>query len=131
MQNVLDRELSAPQDLKLRRLGQLSYLIHTFVAVSAVIPGVQPSILLLVVAFCIDMLNREDSLGTWHASHFAWRIRSVVIAGVLYLVTTPLWLLVIPGYIAWILISLWFLYRVVRGWLAMSKGQRMPDRRAD
>ena len=35
-------------------------------------------------------------------------------------------LLVIPGWIAWGLISLWFLYRVVRGWLALSNHEPMP-----
>ena len=38
-----------------------------------------------------------------------------------------LWLLlVIPGWIAWGLISLWFLYRVVRGWVALSNHAPMP-----
>ena len=48
-------------------------------------------------------------------------------AGGLYLVTSWLWLLLfVPGFIAWGLISLWFLYRVVRGWLAMGDGRAMP-----
>ena len=34
-------------------------------------------------------------------------------AGGLYLVTAPLWLLLfVPGWIAWGVISIWFLYRV-------------------
>jgi uncharacterized membrane protein len=33
---------------------------------------------------------------------------------------------VVPGWIAWGLISLWFLYRVVRGWIALSNLQPMP-----
>lgn len=45
-------------------------------------------------------------------------------AGVLYIVTAPLWLLfVLPGWIAWGLISIWFLYRIVRGMVAMNKSQ--------
>ena len=45
-------------------------------------------------------------------------------AGVLYLVTAPLWLLFFfPGWIAWGLISIWFLYRIVRGMVAMGKDQ--------
>jgi len=43
----------------------------------------------------------------------------------LYLLTSPLWLLLIaPGWVAWGLISLWFLYRIAKGMLALS------DRRA-
>jgi uncharacterized membrane protein len=38
-----------------------------------------------------------------------------------------LWLLLIaPGWIAWGLISLWFLYRVLRGWLALNDRRAMP-----
>jgi len=111
----------------LRTIGHISYALHAVVAVSALIPGVQGSVLLLLVAFVLDMVKREDAAGTWQESHFRWRIRSVVWAGVLYLVTAPLWLLlVIPGWIAWLLISIWFLYRVVRGWMKLSAGEPMP-----
>ena len=45
----------------------------------------------------------------------------------LVLLTAPLWLLfLIPGWIAWALISLWFLYRIVRGMLAMSRQEPLP-----
>jgi len=82
---------------------------------------------LLLVAFFLDLFKREDAQGNWQASHFSWRIRSVLWAGGLYIVTIPLWLLfIIPGWIAWAVISLWFLYRVIRGWLAMSNRQPMP-----
>ena len=47
-------------------------------------------------------------------------------AGVLYLVTAPLWLLfLVPGWIAWTIISLWFLYRIVRGMVAMSNNRAL------
>jgi uncharacterized membrane protein len=111
----------------LKTIGHVSYALHAVVAVSALIPGVQGSVLLLLVAFVMDMVKREDAAGTWQESHFRWRIRSVVWAGVLYLVTAPLWLLlVVPGWIAWLLISIWFLYRVVRGWMKLSSGEPMP-----
>jgi uncharacterized membrane protein len=82
--------------------------------------------MLLIAALVIDLLKRGDAEGTWHASHFRWRIRTVMIAGALYLVTAPLWLLfLVPGWIAWTVISIWFLYRIVTGFMAMNKGQAM------
>ena len=117
----------ASRDQGLKNVGHLSYLLHTIVAVGAVLPGAQASALLLLVAFVIDLVKRSDAEGTWQASHFAWRIRSVVWAGLLYLLTAPLWLLLLaPGWIAWVLISVWFLYRVVRGWAALNKNRPMP-----
>ncbi|MDA8454442.1 hypothetical protein M4R22_06695 [Acidovorax sp. GBBC 3334] len=108
----------------LKTVGWVSYILHLIVAVGAVIPGAQPGAALLVIALVLDLVKKGDADGTWQASHFSWRIRTVVWAGVLYLVTAPLWLLfLIPGWIAWALISIWFLYRIVRGMVAMNKGQ--------
>jgi uncharacterized membrane protein len=91
-----------------------------------VVPGAQLGPLLLIVALVIDMVKRPDAAGTWHASHFRWRIRTVVIAALLYAVTAPLWFLFIfPGWIAWTAISIWFLYRIITGMVNMNKGLPM------
>lgn len=117
----------ARRDQSLRNVGHISYALHLVVAIGAVIPSFQPSILLLVAAFIIDLVKRADAVGTWHESHFGWRIRSVVWAGILYVVTLPLWFFfVLPGWIAWGLISLWFVYRVARGWLSLNDRKPMP-----
>ena len=111
----------------LKTVGHISYFMHAVVAVGAVLPGVQASVLLLLIAFFLDMFKRDDARGSWQESHFSWRIRSVLWAGGLYLLTAPLWLLlVIPGWIAWGIISLWFLYRIARGWLNLSSNTPMP-----
>jgi uncharacterized membrane protein len=111
----------------LKTVGHISYFMHAVVAVGAVLPGVQASVLLLLIAFFLDMFKRDDARGSWQESHFSWRIRSVLWAGGLYLLTAPLWLLlVIPGWIAWGIISLWFLYRIARGWLNLSSNKPMP-----
>ena len=122
---------AAPIDLQredsLRTIGHISYALHAIVAVGAVIPGFQPSILLLLAAFALDLYKRSDADGTWQESHFAWRIRSVLWAGGLYLLTLPLWfLLLLPGWITWIAISIWFLYRIIRGWLNLNAHRPMP-----
>jgi uncharacterized membrane protein len=110
----------------LNTVGTISYVLHLAVAVGAVIPGGQFGPVLLLVALILDMANRERATGTWHASHFRWRIRTVLIAAALYLVTAPLWaFLLVPGWIAWTIISIWFLYRIVTGFMAMNKGQEI------
>ena len=117
-----DRERS------LKTVGNISYLLHTIVAVGAVIPGVQASVLLLIAAFILDLVKKGEAEGTWQESHFNWRIRTVLWAGGLYLVTAPLWLLLLaPGWIAWGVISIWFLYRVVRGWMNLNASRPMAS----
>ena len=128
MNDVIENPVGGSADSTLRTVGNISYALHTIVAVGAVLPGVQASVLLLLVAFILDMVKRGEAEGTWQAGHFSWRIRTVLWAGGLYLVTAPLWLLLfIPGWIAWAVISVWFLYRVVRGWLALSERRPMPE----
>ena len=120
------RELDVQTLNGLNAWGTVSYILHLVVAVAALIPGAQMGPLLLVIALVIDFVKRGDAVGTWHASHFRWRIRTVIIAGVLYAVTAPLWFLfILPGWLAWLAISIWFLYRIVSGMINLNKGLPM------
>lgn len=122
------RQPSVEELRKLNTIGLVSYLLHLLVAIAAVIPGIQMSVGVLIVSLILDLVCRKDAEGTWHASHFSWRIRSVLIAGALYLITAPLFLLLfIPGWIAWFIISIWFLYRILCGFMAMNKGLPMEQ----
>ena len=129
MSDIIENGAATSQrDHSLRTIGHISYALHAIVAIGAVLPGVQAGIVLLLVAFILDLVKKDDARGSWQESHFAWRIRSVLWAGVLYVVTIPLWFLfLIPGWIAWIAISIWFLYRVIRGWLALNDRRPMPQ----
>jgi uncharacterized membrane protein len=125
MSETSESPAQGPQDTErdrsLRAIGNVSYALHAVVALGAVVPGAHASVVLLLVAFILDMVKRGDALGSWQASHFSWRLRSVLWAGVLYTLTAPLWfLLLVPGWIAWTVVSLWFAYRIVRGWLALN-----------
>ena len=124
---VIDGTTGRPAE-SLKTVGHISYGLHLLVAVGAVLPGVQASVVLLLVAFILDLVKKDEAQGTWQESHFRWRIRSVLWAGALYLVTAPLFLLLfVPGLIAWAIVSIWFLYRVVRGWLALNDRRAMPE----
>ena len=105
----------------LKSIGWVSYFLHLVVAVAAVTPTLQASTALLLFAFVIDLVKKDEAKGTWQESHFDWRIRSVIWAGILYAITAPLWFLfLVPGWIAWGIISIWFLYRIVLGMVRMN-----------
>lgn len=129
MNDIIDvKAIDSEKAQSLKTVGWISYLLHLIVAVAAVVPGAQVGAGLLIVALIIDLVKRSDGLGTWQESHFSWRIRTVLWAGVLYVVTLPLWfLLLLPGMIAWAVISIWFLYRIVKGMVRMNASQPMPD----
>ncbi len=128
MTDVIDVETTDSEKAQsLKSVGWLSYILHLIVAVGAVLPGTQPGVGLLIVALVIDLVKKGEAEGTWQASHFSWRIRTVIWAAILYLVTAPLWaLFFVPGWIAWGLISIWFLYRIVRGMVSMNDNRPMP-----
>ncbi len=125
MNDVIDvKAIDSEKAQNLKTVGWISYALHLVVAVGALIPGGQFGALLLIVALVIDLVKKDEAEGTWQASHFSWRIRSVIWAGILYLITFPLFLLLyVPGWIAWTAISIWFLYRIVRGMVAMNNNR--------
>ncbi len=125
MPDVIDvMDKAQVQEQGLKSVGWVSYVLHLIVAVGALVPGAQAGALLLVVALVIDLVKRTDAEGSWQASHFSWRIRSVIVAGVLYLITAPLYLLfILPGALAWLMVSIWFLYRIVKGMVAMNNNR--------
>lgn len=136
MQDAQDNEVidvqarvtgNGPNDDTLRTIGWISYIMHLVVAIGAVVPMLEPSMVLLLLALVLDLVKRSDAQGTWQQSHFDWRIRSVAWALVLYVVTSPLYLLLyFPGKVAWFFVSVWFLVRIVRGMMALN--QRQPVR---
>ena len=119
--DIIDMEARSES---LMNLGWVSYILHLVVAIGAVLPGTQASVALLLLAFILDLVKKGDATGSWQASHFEWRISSVIWAGVAYIVTLQLWLiLLVPGWIAWGVISIWFLYRIVKGMVRMNAGR--------
>ncbi|MFZ4737964.1 MAG: DUF4870 family protein [Bradymonadia bacterium] len=91
-----------------------------------------------LVAVIMNYARRSDVRGTWLASHFRWQIRTfwfallwVCVAG---MVSAPLVLALGLGILVFTglatLVGLWVLYRVARGWLALSGARPMPGQSA-
>ena len=115
-------------------LTHLIYGLHAFSAITGVMGAA-----LIVTAFLsgwpsiigviLNYVKRSDVRGTFLESHFRWQIRTfwfallwAVIAGLLVIT-----LIGIPfAWVLAILVGLWVLYRIVRGWLALLNGRPMP-----
>ena len=123
--DIIDVHSSNSAEIEgLKAWGWVSYLLHLLVAVAAVLPGAQVSVFILLIAVIIDLVKRDDARGTWQESHFSWRLRSVLWAAVLYAITFPFFLLGLLIFNpAWVVISIWFLYRIVSGMIAMNKNR--------
>ena len=79
-----------------------------------------------IVAVILNYAKRGEARGTFLESHFRWQIRTFwftllwcVIGGVLF-ATIVGTILAIPLFVV---VGLWVIYRVVRGWLALKDGK--------
>jgi uncharacterized membrane protein len=83
-----------------------------------------------IIAVILNYVKRGDVRGTWLESHFRWQIRTFWF-GLLWVVLCWLFIIGTLGIgivIAWIplvVITLWFIYRIARGWIALRDAKRM------
>jgi uncharacterized membrane protein len=82
-----------------------------------------------IIAVIINYVKRDNVRGTFLDSHFSWQIRTfwwsvlwVVIAGVL--IATFIGMVI--GIPLMVVVGLWILYRIVRGWLTLTGRKAMP-----
>jgi uncharacterized membrane protein len=86
-----------------------------------------------IIAVIINYVKRADVRGTWLDSHFGWQIRTfwyaLLWAVIVALISAPLTLVVV-GFGTWaigmLLLGVWAIYRVARGWLRLNNAQPMP-----
>jgi uncharacterized membrane protein len=111
------------------KLTHVIYALHAFSLVTGIVGAATvvgafltgwPS----MIAVILNYVERSEVRGTWLESHFRWQIRTfwfgllwVTLCGLFIVATLGIGLL-----IAWLpltLVGLWFIYRIVRGWLRL------------
>ena len=86
--------------------------------------------LLAPIAILIGMFTRDQVRGTYLESHYSWLSRTFwwgllwivvcgVVTGILILTVVGIILIWIP----WSILFIWYLYRVIRGWLQLNDGK--------
>lgn len=109
----------------LHTFSLLTGIIGTATIVGAFLTG-WPSI----IAVILNYVKRSEVRGTWLESHFRWQIRTFWF-GLLWIVLCLGFVVATFGIgilIAWLpmgLVGLWFVYRIIRGWVALSDGRPM------
>src|SRR5688572_13642946 len=109
----------------LHAFSLLTGIIGTATVVGAFLTG-WPSI----IAVILNYLKRSEARGTWLESHFRWQIRTFWF-GLLWISLCIAFIILTLGIgilVAWlpmVLVGLWFVYRVVRGWVALGSSRQM------
>ena len=114
---------------------QLIYALHAFSLLTGILGAATvvgafltgwPSI----IAVILNYVKRGEASGTWLESHFRWQIRTFWY-GLLWISLCLLFIIGTLGIgliIAWLpmaVVGLWFIYRIIRGWLALRAGRPM------
>jgi uncharacterized membrane protein len=82
-----------------------------------------------IIAVILNYARRGAVRGTWLESHFRWQLRTFWTAAVVIVCISPLvfTFVLIPLVIAvFVVVGLWAIYRIVRGWVALRDGLPVP-----
>jgi len=106
-----ESEFTQPPLDDLRNLALLVYILQGL--------GFVTGGLTWVAAVMVNYIKLESVRDSWLESHFRWQINTFWYGLLWWIVGLVLWLLLL-GWLVWGLLSLWALYRIVRGALTLN-----------
>lgn len=74
-----------------------------------------------LVGVIINYVKLDDVQGTWIEPHFRWQIRTFWI-GLFWMVLGTITAFVLVGWLILLVASIWLIYRIVKGALALNDG---------
>ena len=130
--------MNAPSGLVPREglvtLAHVIYALHAFSALTGMLsPAMVVTAFLTgwpsIIAVILNYVKRSEVRGTWLDSHFSWQIRTFWFA-LLWLAIGALLFATVIGIpfalVPWFATGIWVLYRIIRGWLALSSQKELP-----
>ncbi len=115
-------------------LTHVMYALHAFSALAGITSAAFVVTAFLtgwpsIIAVIINYVKRDSVRGTFLDSHFSWQIRTfwwsvlwVIIAAVMIATLIG----VVIGVPIMLLVGLWVVYRIVRGWITLMRRKPMP-----
>jgi uncharacterized membrane protein len=116
-------------------LAHVIYGLHAFSALTGLLsPAMVVTAFLSgwpsIIAVILNYVKRAEVRGTWLDSHFSWQIRTFWFA-LLYLAVGAVAFITMIGIpialVLWFATGIWVLYRIIRGWLALSSQKVLPQ----
>jgi len=114
---------------------QVIYALHAFSLLTGILGPITVISAFLtgwpsIIAVILNYVKRSEVRGTWLDSHFSWQIRTFWF-GLLWVSLCMVFVVMTLGIgilVAWIplaIVTFWFIYRVVKGWVALSARKPM------
>lgn len=126
-----------PVDESLITYTNIIYALHALAVVIGVVTSASIVLTFVasvpsIIAVIMNYARQSDVRGTFLESHFRWQIRTfwfaVLWALVIGAISLPL-MLVVVGFATWVigalLLGVWIIYRVARGWFALRDRRPM------
>jgi len=115
-------------------VAHLVYALHAWSVIAGIIGAASIVGMFLtgwpsIIAVIINYVKRPDARGTWLDTHFGWQIRTFwyTLLWVVIAVIAAFTVIGLPFAIGVaIVITLWVVYRIVRGWIALASAKPMP-----
>jgi uncharacterized membrane protein len=124
-----------PADASLVSYTHIIYALHSL----SVLIGLTSAVTIVgsfifglpsIIAVIMNYARQSDARGTFLESHFRWQIRTFWFALlwviVILALSLPLMLVIVGFVTLWIgfvLLGIWVIYRIIRGWLALRDQQ--------
>lgn len=106
---------SESEERTLRTLTHLVYLLQALGFLTLVTP---------LAGIVINYVKREEVAETFYESHFRWQIRTFwwcLLWSALGVVT----LIILIGKLILLAVTVWYIYRIVKGWLRLFENKPM------
>lgn len=108
---------SPVNDEQLKSFKNYTMIVYGLYALGLFLGGV-PTVIGLIVAY----LKRNEYSGTIYAEHLSFLIRTFWY-GVLWSIVALILALVYIGFIVMFVVGIWYIYRIVRGFLYLNDGK--------
>jgi len=82
-----------------------------------------------IIAVIINYVKRDSVRGTFLDSHFSWQIRTFwwsLLWVIVAMVMIATFIGAVIGLPMLLLLGLWVIYRIIRGWVALANRKAMP-----
>jgi uncharacterized membrane protein len=127
-------ESSAQPRESMVNVAHLVYALHAWSVIAGIVGAASIVGMFLtgwpsIIAVIINYVKRPDARGTYLDSHFGWQIRTFwyTLLWVVIAVVAAFTVIGLPVAIGIaIVITLWVIYRIVRGWITLASAKAMP-----
>lgn len=79
-----------------------------------------------IIAVILNYFKRADVEGSWLESHFTWQIRTFWWSLLWSVIGVISWA-VFLGWLVFMVLLIWYLYRILKGWLRLKDGRAMYE----